>query len=627
MKEKALFCFLLMCMLASTLLMLVVLNSINSVRDHSSRSGPGAFNSIMQIDRSLHNYTETLEEYRFNFDNADLRESLRKKYQAQFDIIWGNLEYFNLRSPNESSGISADRNDAALLNFKHDARQFLQSTDALMQTDVILTKDQVSALLDELDMILKTHHDLSQGYFTSAIAYHDSWVNNLNKLHNLLYFFSAALIAAAALLTALLVRSNARKNALVAETDAARTKLRSTVEELRSGKLEQRAKDSFIAAASHDLSQPLHALGLFLNSLEHHVHDAKGKQTLNEAVQCSNNLGELFRSLLDMSRLDAGIVEVRKIHFNLKELLSMLEHEFQLKSQELDIKLEFSADNVVTYSDPILLSRIVRNLIENALVHSNAELIRVVCTPSASGYQLSVEDNGRGISSNEQQMIFSEFYQVRNKTPSANNGLGLGLSIVHRLAELLDMDILLESEKGVATKFSLNVPRGDSGKVLASQNSTSQENLTLPDQDIVVAVVDDDPSICSAMSLMLGNMGLNAVTATTTDSLIDKLIESKHLPDLIVADYRLSKGQTGDQAIVQLKRALNIEVPAILITGDTSPLHVAHAAKSGFELLHKPIEPTELSEKLTQMLLKSIQPSPGRVRSSAPVNDKSANFG
>lgn len=585
--------------------MLYILGGIDQVRTRSTDVGPGGFSSLIKTNHSLNQYANTLIDYRFHINDQDQQRALSSKYQNEFNIVWGNLEIFNL----QFHGKADKARDAQLLNFKHDASQFLQTHEAAMEDGQVLSVDQVSQVITDLRALREQINTLGREYFYTSLTYRDDWVSDINKLHNLLYFFSTAMIGAACLLVALLIRSNARKNSLVKQAITARHEKSNALNELRSGRLEQRAKDSFIASASHDLSQPLHAIGLFLGSLDNHITDKQGRETLRDAIQCSNNIGYLFKSLLDISRLDAGIVEVDKKHFYLDELINMLEQEYRAKTKNAGFDIDIQLDNTVVHSDPILLSRIVRNLIENAIAHSKANLITISCSSSTGQHFLVIEDNGCGISESEQKSVFSEYYQIGRPTSMQTKGLGLGLSIVQRLTELLGTSISLTSQVGVFTRFTVGLPQGVESKVDRVANADVFDSVVSLDSNVIVAVVDDDENICSAMSAMLSNMGIESVTATTTDALIDKLIETGKLPHLIVADYRLSKGQTGDQAIVQLKRALKIEVPALLVTGDTSPHSIAHAASSGFDLLQKPIAPMELSAKIMHMLHTSNRPA------------------
>ncbi len=596
MKEKALFSILLISMIVSATFMLFILKGIDSVRTRSASIGPGGFNSLIQLNHGIGRYTLALEEYRFSIDNQDERQKWTNEYQTQFNILWGNLDYFNLRSPETGS------TESLFLTFKHDSKQFLIKTENLMLPEHDLDAEQVALILDDLNALRDQIHELGREYFFNYLLYRDNMDKNLSNLYKLLLFFSAILVTTACLLVAFLIRSNRKKNMLIREADEARSALSSTVEELRSGRLEQRAKDSFIAAASHDLRQPLHALGLFLGSLEAHVVGEKGRSTLNEAIDCSTNLGSLFNSLLDLSRLDAGIVKVDHEHFRLENLAAMLQQEYQAKASQSPINIKMQVQDAVVKSDPILLSRIIRNLIENALLHSQADTITVKSVKKHNVIQLTVQDNGIGISQQEQQRVFNEYYQINNRSAGTSKGLGLGLSIVKRLADLLDMRITLQSEVGDSTTFTMDICAGDERQITHSQPEPDAMPSTPLEQGGIIAVIDDDEKICIAMIGMLQSIGLSAITAPSADALIDIIIESDTIPSMIVADYRLQKGKTGDQAIVQTRRALNIDVPGLLITGDTAPSRVADAAQSGFELLHKPVQPAELSSKIRQIL-------------------------
>jgi len=633
-------------MIVSATFMLFIIKGIDSVRSGSATIGPGGFNSIIQLDHGMDTYADALEKYRASIGNsdeqlhwtkevqsdiqpdngvdtyADALEKYRtnignpdeqfhwtKDYQSEFNILWGNLEYFTLRS------LDNGPTDSLRLKFKHDAQQFLANTEPAMAQDQELGADQITTILNDLSVLRDQLHVLGREYFHGSLIYRDTWVKNLSNLHKLLLFFSAVLITTACLLVAFLIRSNHKKNMLIREADDVRGALSSTVEELRSGRLEQRAKDSFIAAASHDLRQPLHALGLYLGSLDKHISDKKGRATLNEAIECSANLGSLFNSLLDLSRLDAGIVKVELEHFRLQNLISMLQNEYQAKTSQSAINVDVHVQNAVVKSDPILLSRIIRNLIENALIHSGADTITVKCSKKNNVVQLQVQDNGVGISHAEQQRVFTEYYQINDRSTGAGKGLGLGLSIVKRLADLLDMRITLRSEVGIYTAFTMDISAGDERQVVPSQITTSAIPDQLKNEAAIIAVIDNDEKICTAMATMLQSLGLRAITATSADDMIDNLIESDTTPSLIVADYRLHKGKTGDQAIVQLRRALNLDAPGLLITADTAPNIVADAARSGFELLHKPVQPAELSDKIRKILADQYQ-------ESAPVKNK-----
>ncbi len=381
------------------------------------------------------------------------------------------------------------------------------------------------------------------------------------------------------------------------------------IDELRSGKLENKAKDSFIAAASHDLRQPLHALGLFLGATEKHIGSEAGRQALAEAKNCAAELNKLFNSLLDLSRLDAGVVEVDKVDFKMDRLLRVVDQEFSVQARLAGIALSVCGSPHPVNSDALLLNRILRNLLENAITHSGASEIQISCESKAATVRLTVADNGCGIPVEEHAHIFSEYYQLKNPERDRSKGLGLGLSIVKRLCELLNVDITLESKAGTGTKFHLDVPMGKAYSPLkidpVPPSAISGHSL----KGALIAVIDDDASICRGMVAILESMNFDVVAAGSADLLIDECKASALTPDILLVDYRLRENQTGDMAIHRVRSALDIDFPTIVITGDTSPGRMSEAATSGFELLHKPVEPADLVERINTILATLTYPS------------------
>lgn len=595
MKEKSLFTLLLLCMIGSALVLFFALQGIDSIRARSANIGPGGFNSLMQLDRALDVYSDSLERYvRAGFD-SELKSDLAAEYRKDFDIVWGNLDHFKLRF------LQDDKTETLFDIFNHDGKQFLTEFEPYMDSQNDLSTEEALLVLKELGQLQSQVHELGLEYFYNSLSFRDAWTNRLNNFHSLLLWFSAAFAVAACSLVAFLIRSNNRKNLLMRKAEEAQSELSKTVAELRSGQREQKAKDSFIATASHDLRQPLHALGLFLGSLEGHIHTDKGRNTLKDAVQCSDNLGSLFNSMLDLSRLDAGIVSVEKNHFRLIPLLQELEQEFLVKANEKSIEIKLDLTDCTVYSDSILLSRVIRNIVENALLHSGADTITISCSMKGTRHQIEIEDNGHGIAKMEQEKIFNEYYQINSKADGNTKGLGLGLSIVKRLSDLMEMDIAMQSDSQSYTRFTMDIESGDVDKIINPTVEVLSHSNT-PAEHVVVAIIDDDKKICTAMGSMLSNFDIDVVTAMSANEMIDNIVESNKYPNLVVADYQLQKGQTGDQAILQLKRALNLDIPALIVTGDTSPAQVAAANESGYDVLHKPVQPALLLSKIASLV-------------------------
>lgn len=352
-----------------------------------------------------------------------------------------------------------------------------------------------------------------------------------------------------------------------------------------------RAKTRFLAAASHDLRQPLHAVGLFLDSLEKRVEGREERYLVHQIKQSCTALGNLFNSCLDISRLDAGVVERRLEHFSAATFLETLNEEFRRQAHEKSLDYRLTVDTSVIYSDQVLLARIVRNLLSNAIQNTDSGYLYIECRQAESCVEMSVIDTGRGIAPEESEQVFSEFHQVNSSDAQNGHGLGLGLSIVKRLCDLLDIKIMLESALGQGACFTLSIPTGHVMKV--AQVDEPVLSMILP-EELVVLIVDDDQSIRSGMQVLLESYGCQTLCAADTDDALRLLKAQGSVPDIIVADYHLSMNKTGTQAILDLREYLAESVPAILVTGDTSTDSVREATVHDLPILYKPVDSDEL---------------------------------
>lgn len=361
-----------------------------------------------------------------------------------------------------------------------------------------------------------------------------------------------------------------------------------------------RAKSKFLATASHDLRQPLQALRLFSDAL---LGTAKEKDTVRLAGQIGksvNALVDMFDDLLDVSRLDAGIVEPRWQHFTLGSLLDRLYGDFAPLAQAkgLTFQLPICTDEVseaeecevVIHSDPFLLERMLRNLISNAIRYTDSGGVAVRCFCSGDRIELEVADTGIGIKAETMPHIFEEYYQADNPHRDRRKGLGLGLAIVRRIEGLLGTKVQVRSEAAVGSTFSFSIPLGDASQKMQPFVVThSQHDLN----GLVVALVEDDPDIRELMQELMEQWGCMAVAGEYAEDVMRKLDLAGRRPDLLVCDYRLPHGKTALHVIKQM-RELWGEVPAVILTGDTASetLHAIH--DSGAILLHKPISPARL---------------------------------
>jgi PAS domain S-box-containing protein len=359
------------------------------------------------------------------------------------------------------------------------------------------------------------------------------------------------------------------------------------------------AKSRFLAAASHDLRQPLQALAMFVNVLSERDLDEKAKQLINRISDCSDALERLLGSLLDISKLDAGLFVPQRREFNLGAVLERLCSEIRPLAEEKNLVLKTVPCSLLVDSDPGLLDRLLRNLLTNAVRHTEAGKILVGCRRAGASVRVEIWDTGVGIPEDQLDMIFEEFHQVGNPARDRREGLGLGLAIVHRLSNLLHHPVAVRSKEGQGSCFAVSLP-------LAGEHAPAEMTLPADEQsDVAGAIVvgiDDEADIREALELLLTGWGYDAVVAGSAVEAIAKLEQEHKSPELVVADYRLKLGHTGADAILAIRHVWGGEVPGFLLTGDTGPDRLREAAASGFEVMHKPIQP----EKLRIMVAETI---------------------
>ncbi|MDA8127265.1 MAG: ATP-binding protein [Betaproteobacteria bacterium] len=359
------------------------------------------------------------------------------------------------------------------------------------------------------------------------------------------------------------------------------------------------AKSRFFAAASHDLRQPLHALSLFVAALKVRNRQPES-QTLIDNIEASTAAMELlFDALLDISRLDAGTIEAHPVHFPLRKMLLDLEHQFSALAAEKQLRLRFRPCDVVLYSDPLLIERILVNLITNAIRYTDDGGVLVACRRRGRTVRLSVIDTGRGIPPDQQDSVFQEFVQLHNPARDRSKGLGLGLAIVSRLGRLLGHRVDLRSVPDHGSTFSIEVPCGDARLIQPPAPAPAPGQIP---GDALVLLVDDESAILRGMAELFDNWNLDLVTAHSADEAEHWLASLGRVPDVIVSDYRLPDDVDGIEVIARLRQTLGRDIPAILVTGDTAPDTILRISKAGFPLLHKPLRPAKLRALLTHLI-------------------------
>lgn len=363
------------------------------------------------------------------------------------------------------------------------------------------------------------------------------------------------------------------------------------------------AKSKFLAAASHDLRQPVHALQLFIDILQHDLADSRHARVVANIKSASRGLEDLLNSLLDISKIDAAAIRPVKSDFPVRAILDRLENEFAQKADAKGLRFRVMPCRLWAHSDQALLERMLRNLIENAIAHTVEGGIVVGCRRGGGRLRLEVWDTGPGIPDHQHREIFREFYQLGNPERDRAKGLGLGLAIVDGLARLLDHPVGLASRMGKGTVFSIEVPLGAPAETSAAEAPQPHSSLA----GLCVLVIDDDPMILSAASQLMTRWGCVVLTADSAGQALAVMAETARQPQIVVADYWLRGETTGVDAIRQVQQAVGAALPAAIITGDTAPHRLQEANASGYPLLHKPIDGAKLRTLLIYLSLQEAR--------------------
>jgi signal transduction histidine kinase/CheY-like chemotaxis protein len=360
-------------------------------------------------------------------------------------------------------------------------------------------------------------------------------------------------------------------------------------------------KTRFLGAASHDLRQPMHALGLFAAALEKalrgNVHHAK-VISMTRAVDA---LEDSFSAMLDVSKLDAGIVRPSVQTFPIRDVFRRLHMHCAGEAEEKGLLLRFKPGGKLVTSDPQLLERILANLVHNAIRYTSEGGVIALARTRHDRTSLEVWDTGVGITSDQLPQIFNEFYQVENQGRDRSKGLGMGLSIVKRLVLLLGYELEVASTPGRGTVFRVLLPPTQfeemPSMVLGADTIPSP-----PDDGRTVLVIDDEADVRAGMNELLQGWGCTVLLAGTIDEARAAVLRHNGLIDVVVSDLRLANSEDGLRAIDEVRRTYGAPLPAILITGDTSPDEVKRAHAGGHPVLFKPVRARDLFVALRHTL-------------------------
>ncbi|HED34651.1 MAG TPA: response regulator [Gammaproteobacteria bacterium] len=371
------------------------------------------------------------------------------------------------------------------------------------------------------------------------------------------------------------------------------------------------AKSRFLAAASHDLRQPLQAQTLFVAELYTRLHEPeKCRVILSRLDESIHAMRGLFNALLDISKLDAGVVKPRVKDFKISSLLAVIEDEYAGHVREKGLALKIrcrssrGGQNLVVRTDPRLLDCVLRNLIVNAIRYTQSGKVLVGCRFRGQYLAVEIWDTGPGIAEKYQREIFQEFYQIENQQRDRSQGLGLGLSVVRRITKLLGCSLRLDSVEGKGSRFTVMVPLSTSDPETVRNHVKFQTGKHILGGARVV-VIEDDIAIQQAMQGLLESWGCQVLCADSGKKMLSMLAQQHFIPDIILVDYRLPGAMTGVQAVENIRVQLNNNVPAILITGDTGIDKLQDVQQSAIPLMHKPVQPGKL-RTLMQYLLNNI---------------------
>lgn len=362
------------------------------------------------------------------------------------------------------------------------------------------------------------------------------------------------------------------------------------------------AKSKFLAAASHDLRQPVHAQELFLEVLDRSDLNSSQRAVLQNARAASQASAQLLNTLLDFSRIEAGVIEPQRRAFRLQPLLNKLETELGYQADAKDIVYRCRETPLAVHSDPTLLELMLRNLIANAIRYTERGGLLIGCRRRGEDVLIEVVDTGIGIAAEQQAEVFLEFHQLGNPERDRRKGLGLGLAITEGLARSLGHDLSLSSRPGRGSVFRLRLPlvRDGFSEDSFEQRAPSPTAASAHLAGRRVLVLDDDEAVRQGMQHLLHEWGCECRTAETVSEAIEQLQDWQ--PDLLISDYRLREPHTGAQAIGLLRQTLGQDVAALIITGDTAAQRLREATASGIPLLHKPVSPAQLYRSLLACL-------------------------
>jgi two-component system CheB/CheR fusion protein len=371
------------------------------------------------------------------------------------------------------------------------------------------------------------------------------------------------------------------------------------------------SKSRFLAAASHDLRQPLQTLALLQGLLAKKVTGAKEQKLIGRVDEALGAMTGMLNTLLDINQIEVGAVKVEVVEFPVSDLLDRLRGELTYHAQSAGLALNVIPCRLSIRSDPRLLEQIVRNLLSNALKYTPRGRVLLGCRRCPGKLRIEIWDTGLGIPTSELESIFEEYHQVDNPARQRSRGLGLGLSIVKSLGDLLGHQIRVRSLPGKGSVFSIDVPMAPGSQAASPSlglGGASNTAAEAPTRSGTILIVEDDPEVREHLELYLNDEGYDAFTAIDGPAALARLVDTKRRPDVVLADFNLPNGMTGVEFSKRLRRELDLKIPFIILTGDISTGALRDIALHDCVQLNKPVKLRELTHAIDKLLAKPPAP-------------------
>ena len=364
-----------------------------------------------------------------------------------------------------------------------------------------------------------------------------------------------------------------------------------------------RAKSQFLASASHDLRQPLHAMQMYITALQQKIEDKNLLKIVSDIDAVSISTGRLLNSILDVSQLEAGAVKPQIEKFPIQEILHRVARGFRPMSYRKGIALHIVPSSAYAHSDPVLLEQIIGNFVANAIRYTEKGRVLLGCRRRMGQLSIEVLDTGPGIPQHQRDAIFEDFHQLDNEERDRGKGLGLGLAIVRRLSICLDHEIEHSSEVNKGSRFAVIVESGT--KPIESIQPNIYETNILDLNNTSVLLIEDDIVVLNATKQLLESWECNVICAKSSQEAEHLMFDPQNIPDIIISDYRLPGSVNGVQAINNVAAKLGCPVPAFIITGEADTSEVRKIADHGYRVLSKPVHPAKLRALISHMIVES----------------------